>query len=143
MSCSGFAPNVDRREFALRPLDYNEDRTELEVEFFWQPACLHGIDDRIPLSTLPSSSRDLDGSYDRGHNPISSSFTNAISVYKDRPAVYVEDSGPQGAPLPSKELLDMQFVLSRLVNLSGAGEQSDEEDFDDPNESIGTAAVRA
>jgi hypothetical protein len=81
--------------FALRPLDYNEDRTELEVEFFWQPACLYGIDDRIPLSTLPSSSRDLDGSYDRGHNPISSSFTNAISVYKDRPAVYVEDSGPQ------------------------------------------------
>jgi hypothetical protein len=50
---------------------------------------------------------------------------------------------PNELPLPSKELLDMQFVLSRLVNLSGAGEQSDEEDFDDPNENIGTAAVRA
>jgi hypothetical protein len=61
--------------------DYNEDRTELEIEFFWQPACPHGIDDRVPLSTLPHSSRDLDGvRYVDGRPPVTSSFLNANTV---------------------------------------------------------------
>ena len=123
MSCSGFAPNVDNGNFALRPLDYNKDRTELEVEFFWQPACLHGIDDRIPLSTLPSSSRDLDVFFTivatipfHRLSPMQSAFIKTGQRFT------LKTPDPNELPLPSKELLDMQFVLSRLVSLSGAGE---------------------
>jgi HNH endonuclease len=46
--------------FALRPLEYNDDRSELEVEWYWQPKQSHGRDDLVELGKMPLSSRDLD-----------------------------------------------------------------------------------
>lgn len=51
--------------------------------------------------------------------------------------VIIETDEPENRPLPSFELLQMQWVLHRALALSGAGE-ADDKDFD-PDDNL-TAA---
>jgi hypothetical protein len=46
--------------FALRPLQYSADMTELEVEWQWQPIHDHRPQDLVSLTKLPLSSQGLD-----------------------------------------------------------------------------------
>ncbi|KAL2849497.1 hypothetical protein BJY01DRAFT_245938 [Aspergillus pseudoustus] len=119
--------------FALKPLGYSDDRMKLEVQFFWQPRPSHSINQHIPLLTRPRSSRDLPGVIEDDIIQTGSAFLNDRSEWQkimsgQRFTFTTPD--PIKLPLPSKELLEMQWVLSRLVNLSGAGSVPDGHDFD-------------
>ncbi|KAL3442533.1 hypothetical protein BJX65DRAFT_312710 [Aspergillus insuetus] len=119
--------------FALKPLAYNQDRTQLEVQFFWQPRPGHSINQNIPLLTRPSSTRDLPGLVEDDVVQTGSAFLNVRSEWQkimsgQRFTFTTPD--PIKLPLPSKELLEMQWVLTRLVNLSGAGSLPDGHELD-------------
>ncbi|KAL3468473.1 hypothetical protein BJX64DRAFT_246030 [Aspergillus heterothallicus] len=119
--------------FALKPLGYSDNRTKLEVQFFWQPRPSHSIDQHIPLLTRPRSSRDLPGVITDDVLQTGSAFLNDRSEWQkimsgQRFTITTPD--PDKLPLPNKELLEMQWVLTRLVNLSGAGSLPDGHEFD-------------
>jgi hypothetical protein len=123
--------------FALKPLKLSRDRKELTVQFFWQVPGNYDLGSRIDLLREPTSSEGLDlvanGCWltrldDDGSSPrIRSGETFTFST-KD----------PKTLPLPSLELLEMQWVLQRLVGMCGAAEwpslDLDDDDTADNND---------
>ncbi|PGG95396.1 hypothetical protein AJ79_10083 [Helicocarpus griseus UAMH5409] len=121
--------------FALRPMEISADHKELKVEFHWQPKPSHGTEE-IDLLTEPASSRGL-YTYDgkRGF-----SAPEGDQVYKaicsgDVFSIITNDSS--NLPLPSWDLLEMQWHLQRIAGMSGAAEAEEDvgdDDKDDKNE---------
>ena len=101
--------------FALKPLELSSDRKKLKVQFFWQPRYDHKVGDKIDLLTEPPSSEGLDSIDDeyflnyRGGDKIISGQVFTLKT---------ED--PEEQPLPSWDLLDMQWCLQRLAGMCGA-----------------------
>jgi hypothetical protein len=114
--------------FALKPIFLSGDEKELTVEFYWQPKPSHGGHDSVDLLKLPSSSKDLAGVEE-----------NFLAIRRnDKPAfirsgdVFIfTTTNPITHPLPSFELLEMQWHLQRIVSMSGAAEVYDEWDNGD------------
>ncbi|PYH95498.1 hypothetical protein BO71DRAFT_482902 [Aspergillus ellipticus CBS 707.79] len=122
-------------KFAFRPLDYNDDKSTLEVEWHWQPRVNNNK--KLPVNTQLPSSRGLN------HYVGDSGVPSRVYTTLDRTGVHQLRTGdvivlrtddPVNLPLPSKYLLDMQFVLARLVNLAGASERPDGFDGDESND---------
>ncbi|OJJ42405.1 hypothetical protein ASPZODRAFT_36938, partial [Penicilliopsis zonata CBS 506.65] len=109
---------------AFWPLDYNDEKTTLEVEWHWQPPPPTSMDKTIAVNTVPSSSRGLN----ERSNPNSTASLSFIEQnglarrIQTGDRFMLQTTDPRRLPLPSKELLDMQFVLNRIVNMSGAGD---------------------
>ena len=121
--------------FALRPLEYNDDKSELKVEWYWQPQHIHEDIQLVELSKLPLSSRDLDESHGNTF-PIEQS-TGSYARIRSGQIFTFKTSEPSHLRLPSKELLDLQWHLNRIVSMSAAAENSEEEDGDDDYGSSG------
>jgi HNH endonuclease len=116
--------------FALKPLKLSRNRKKLTVQFFWQVPGNYDVRGRIDLLTEPTSSEGLeivtngywltrladDGSTLRIHSGETFTFTT-----KD----------PDKLPLPSVELLEMQWFLHRMVGMSGAAGWPSLDDDDD------------
>ncbi|PGH04052.1 hypothetical protein GX51_03722 [Blastomyces parvus] len=103
---------------AIRPLNYDDDKTKLEAEIHWLPRYNHGPLDTIPLDTPTLSSRDLQNSSSR----------NGV------PTIPIRIDG-------HRELLEMQWALNRVLSMSAAAEyQGDNEDDDDDDMPVGEAA---
>ena len=126
--------------FALKPLILANDK-KLTVQFFWQPQYSHGNKDPVDLLKEPLSSRDLrltekEGieyfltrrQVDRSYRGIESG--DIFTFTTDDPAI---------RPLPSWELLDMQWVLQRLTAMSGGAEALDVDVYDD--EDVGSGSM--
>jgi hypothetical protein len=98
----------------------------LDVKFHWLPQ--RGYSPAIDLTTSPASSKVSDSSAGTKlfHFPTEQKFHSGqkISLTTDDPVT---------RPLPSFELLEMQWVLHRLVAMSGAAEIYDDFDNDDDN----------
>ena len=121
--------------FAPKPLAISNDQTSLAVQFFWQPRRNHSYEERIDLMEVPLRSENLrrvDNDYwlcclesDRSYRGIQSgqkfSFITNDPVYQ---------------PLPSWDLLEMQWILQRLVRMSGAADWDIHEWKDDSMNSI-------
>jgi hypothetical protein len=115
--------------FALKPLKLSHDQKELTVQFFWQVSGNYEVDDQVDLLTEPTSSEGLDllpnGSFlpriDNGSNLRIQSGETFTFTTKD----------PKNLPLPSLDLLEMQWVLQRLVGMSGAAGWPSLDSFDD------------
>ncbi|KAL2367214.1 hypothetical protein RJZ57_008444 [Blastomyces gilchristii] len=126
--------------FAIRPLNYNDDKTKLEAEIHWLPRYNHGPLDSIPLDTPTLSSRGLqNSSYRNGVQtvPIHIDGQSITSGHK----VVFETTDPKRLPLPSRELLEMQWALNRVLSMSAAVEyQGYDEDDDDDDMLVGEAA---
>ncbi|KIW99820.1 uncharacterized protein Z518_10748 [Rhinocladiella mackenziei CBS 650.93] len=121
----------NRGVFALKPLNLSHDRKKLTVQFFWHVPGKYDIGSQIDLLTEPTSSEGLDfvadgycltrvereGSHPRlRHICSGEKFTFATN-------------DPTNLPLPSVELLDMQWALQRLMGMcSAAGWPSLEDD---------------
>lgn len=108
-----FANNV----FALRPLEYNHSKTELEVEWYWQP--FHARLDPpgyVNLTDQPFSSSQEAGSCDtKGHwCEISLGKRFVKSGHK----FVLRTSDLDGHPLPSRDLLELQWYLNRQAAMS-------------------------
>ncbi|QSS50626.1 hypothetical protein I7I53_11384 [Histoplasma capsulatum var. duboisii H88] len=117
-----------RGQFALRPVSMSDDCKELTVQFYWQPKPPHDRFDSVNIQRAPGSSRDLSrvgGNYLAIFN--NTDFARAI---KSGDTFIFRTANPDTHPLPSFELLDMQWCLQRIVSMSGAADVYDEEDGD-------------
>jgi len=114
----------NRGLFALKPLELSPDLKKLTVQFFWQARGSYKLKSRIDLLTKPTSSRGLDlggeGYFlSRSENDVSSS---GVHLIQSGETFTFTTEDPQNLPLPSLELLEMQWILQRLVGMCGAAE---------------------
>ena len=111
----------NRGLFALKPLGISPNHEELTVQFFWQIPGNYDIDGQVNLLTEPSSSKGLDHIAD-GYILIR--FEEEGLTPRFRPifsgdVLTFTTKDPKNLPLPSVELLEMQWVLQRLTGMCG------------------------
>lgn len=115
--------------FALRPISMSDDCKELAVQFYWQPRPSHGRFDSVSIVKSPRSSRDL---VQVGGNVLAiASNDTTVEIIKSGDTLIFRTTDPNTHPLPSFELLEMQWHLQRIVSMSGAAGIYDDEDDDD------------
>ncbi|RDW90655.1 uncharacterized protein DSM5745_02430 [Aspergillus mulundensis] len=106
-----------RGRFALKPIKLSPDRKTLEARFFWLPKCKYSAE--VPLTTAPV----LPGSIleGPGHTKLFDCLTgHAIpSGTGAKGIITFRTSDPDTLPLPSIELLELQWLFNRIVALSG------------------------
>ncbi|EQL36179.1 hypothetical protein BDFG_02159 [Blastomyces dermatitidis ATCC 26199] len=127
-----------RGMFALRPISISDDHKELAVQFYWQPRPSHGCFDSVSILKSPESSRNF---VQVGGNvlAIASNDTTA-EIIKSGDTFIFRTTDPNTHPLPSFELLEMQWHLQRIVSMSGAAEiYNDQDDGDDDHLDAGIA----
>jgi len=106
--------------FALKPLQLSSDRKTLTVQLFWQVSTKYEIDSRIDLLTEPVSSKDLDF-VDGYFLPRIDDGPTRHDILSGEVFTFTTED-PENLPLPSVELLEMKWILQRLVGMSdGAG----------------------
>ena len=120
--------------FALKPLKLSRDQKKLTVQFFWQVQGNYEIESQIDLLTEPTSSKGLEVAVNKsGKHHWLTRLENDGST----PRIHSGDmftfttTDPKKLPLPSVELLEMQWVLQRLVGMSGAAGWPSLDMFDD------------
>jgi hypothetical protein len=116
--------------FALKPLKLSRNQKTLTVQFFWQVPANYEIDSTVDLLTETASSVGLDTVGDgyflaRPRNDLS------ISRICSGETFTFTTKDPKNQPLPSMELLEMQWILQRLVGMSGAAGWPSLDDIDD------------
>lgn len=125
----------DQGLFALRPISYNQNMTELEVGFHWQANQGHQFDDFIPITKLPVPSSGLTTTTDgrgRKYNLVIDEL-ETIKMMKTGDRFIITTDDPKNLPLPSMELLELLWHLQRIASISAAG--GDEKlDVDDDDE---------
>lgn len=123
------APNVHamwgRGLFALKPISESDDKKTLMVQFFWQTKQKDSLP-TISLTTQPHSTKDLEqftgahgGSiwlHDKNKKPIQSGDSFELNT-----------DDPIKKPLPSFELLELQWFLQRVQGMAGAADVDWEE----------------
>ncbi|OAX77409.1 hypothetical protein ACJ72_08293 [Emergomyces africanus] len=132
------APNLHRLHtngrFALQPIKLSEDQTKLTLRFYWLPRpdlpARRSLRDRAHIDdNLTELPRHLNIHNSITHRPVCSGDE-----------IILETSDPINLPLPDIRLLDMQWVLQRLMALSGAAE-ADGDDLDDDDECVDPAGI--
>jgi hypothetical protein len=116
--------------FALKPLELSKDNTELTVKFFWQVPNKYQPTSRIDLLTEPASSKGLIEGAGRWLTYKDDGLTHNICSGQ---VFTFKTTDPKNLPLPSMELLEMQWYLQRLVAMSGAAEWPSLDWDDDDN----------
>jgi hypothetical protein len=101
--------------FALQPLNLSEDEPTMTVRFFWLPTLSTSDMLLTDPSTYPSG---LSASA-RG-----TKTWNCVTERKIRSGdiITLTTEDPENLPLPSLKLLEMQWILNRVLALSGAAE---------------------
>ena len=105
--------------FALKPLELSYDHKKLTIQFFWQVPTGHKNKSRIDLLTETASPEGLDFV---GEGIFLNRCENSAStprIYSGEVFTLTTDD-PEKRPLPSVELLEMQWFLQRLVGMCGA-----------------------
>jgi hypothetical protein len=121
--------------FALKPLKLSRDRKTLSVQFFWQVPNNYKIDSKIDLLTETQSSEGLDtvgqdADGDGFFLPRAKNDRSSISRICSGDKFTFTSKDPTNLPLPSLELLEMQWILQRLVGMSGAAGWPSLDDID-------------
>jgi len=109
----------NRGHFALKPLKLSRDQKKLTVQFFWQVPGNYEAESQIDLLTEPTPSKDLNHLPNGGvlhHNNVGPS---SLRIQSGETFTFTTKD-PKNLPLPSLELLEMQWVLQRLVGMTGA-----------------------
>ena len=127
----------NKGRFALKPLKLSDDEKELTVQFFWQPQYNHKPDDRVDLLREPLSSEGLNV-IEIEEKPI---FLTRLSEdgsprnIRSGDTFTLTTDDPGSRPLPSWELLEMQWILQRITAMSGGAgtPELDLNDDDDTN----------
>jgi hypothetical protein len=124
----------NRGLFALKPLKLSHDRKKLTVQFFWQVPGNYKIDDEVDLLTeTPSLAK---GSHIVGGGHFLTRFEEPGSIQPicsgDTFTFTTKD--PEKLPLPSLELLEMQWILQRVVGMCGAAKWPNLDDIDDDSD---------
>ena len=115
--------------FALKPLEPSLDGKTLTVQFFWQVPGNYKIEDKVDLLTETPSSEGLDIVTKGSKRYWLTRLENASTprIYSGETFTFTTEN----LPLPSMELLEMQWVLQRLVGMCGAAEWPSLDEIDD------------
>ena len=105
-------------QFALKPLELSSDNTELMVQFFWQVSNTYKPANRIDLLKEPASSKGL--TEGAGGWLAYEEIDGSLHKIRSGEVFTFKTTDPKNLPLPSMELLEMQWHLQRLVAMSGA-----------------------
>ncbi|PWY82479.1 hypothetical protein BO83DRAFT_454278 [Aspergillus eucalypticola CBS 122712] len=125
-----------KARFALKPLSLSEDRRSLEVQFYWLP--VYNYRSRIPATEIPSRiSRKLSGTAVDGKETMLFNIATDKKLCSGDILTFTTKD-PNSHPLPSMELLDMQWVLNQVLALSGATYATDEELYPDSSSNEGS-----
>jgi hypothetical protein len=103
--------------FALKPISISEDNTTLTIQFFWQTK-QPLVTSTINLTSIPSSTCNLDQS-DQGTR-LHSSDGRRI---KSGDLFELKTDDPEARPLPSMELLEMQWFFQRVMGMAGSADE--------------------
>ncbi|KAM5436487.1 hypothetical protein MferCBS31731_005765 [Microsporum ferrugineum] len=130
-----FAPTIHRWHskglFGLQPIHQSEDKKRLTVKFYWFPVRRRA--ENIDLLDTPSIPDDLAGinmDYKAWNVRTEEKIVSGAEIV-------LETSDPENIPLPSWDLLDMQWNLQRLTALSGAADVFLDAIDDDDSSGIG------
>ncbi|KAL2818762.1 hypothetical protein BDW59DRAFT_151797 [Aspergillus cavernicola] len=119
-----------RARFALQPVKLSEDQKSLTLRFFWLPT--RKFTKRMSISTCPSPPAALES------GPKYAKLFDCLSEIKvcSGHEITMNTDDPHNKPLPSVELLQMQWTLNRIAAISGAADVDDEEldDTDDEDD---------
>jgi hypothetical protein len=101
--------------FALKPVLLSEDQKCLTVKFFWlrkgsRPS-------QVNLCDAPS----VEGR-DQGPGRARLGNHETTDLIRSGDEIRLETEDPENLPLPSWELLEMQWFLNRVVAISGAAD---------------------
>ncbi|KAJ9312472.1 hypothetical protein DTO271D3_7333 [Paecilomyces variotii] len=129
----------NRGFFALKPISLSDDKKTLVLEFHWQPRPNHSQFDTVDILKCPGSSEGLDSVED---NDLTTRIGNGNKrrFIKTGDRFELRTDNPFTHPLPSWDLLDMQWRLTRVVSMSGAADVYDDDDDNDDDNSIDDAA---
>lgn len=117
---------------ALRPLGYNGQKTELALEWHWLPKEHHNFDNEVDITKVPSPTMGLDCTAGQ-HNHVRvliKTPPEAPRGLKTGDRILMMTPDPDNLPLPSHELLDLQFHLQRLSSMAAAADVDDEYEDD-------------
>ncbi|RJE26319.1 hypothetical protein PHISCL_01388 [Aspergillus sclerotialis] len=110
--------------FAIKPIEISKDGKTLYAEFYWLPTDKPGSRSMLSPSKI---SNNMDSTGD--HVSLWNIITDRRLHSGEQIVFHTDD--PEAKPLPSSELLKMQWVLHRVAALSGAAEYEDDYDTDD------------
>jgi hypothetical protein len=105
--------------FALKPVSMSDDKTALTVQFFWQKRQAN-TKPAMSLLTTPYSTRGLE------HNTATGAGINRLHDERRREEIKSGDvfelktDDTAAKPLPSFQLLELQWFLTRVVGMAGA-----------------------
>jgi hypothetical protein len=102
--------------FALKPLSVAANGKSMDIQLFWLRP--YKRLSSIPLKTRPELPDDLKGSVD--NVKLYNHLTDQKLCSGDIITLQTDD--PENKPLPSKDLLEMQWLLHRLTALSRGAE---------------------
>jgi hypothetical protein len=119
--------------FALKPLELSPDRKRLIVQFCWQVPGNYEIDSKVDLLTETPSPKDLDVVVAKESKRywLTRDENDAAPRIRSGETFTFTTEDPENLPLPSMELLEMQWVLQRLVGMCGAAEWPSLDEIDD------------
>ncbi|KKZ60914.1 hypothetical protein EMCG_00675 [[Emmonsia] crescens] len=137
-----FSPTLHRchasGRFALQPIKMSEDEKQLTLRFYWLPRksslpAMNSIQDRPHIAdNIAELPRDL-------------KVFNVITERKicSGDEIVLETPDPKNLPLPDIRLLDMQWVLQRLMALSGGAEAEDYDLNDDDDDCVDPVGIES
>ena len=108
-----------RGAFALKPILESEDKMTLEVQFFWQER-QKDTQQTMSLLTMPSSTQGLDQNVGAFRGPVEL-FKNKQNI-RSGDYFKLQTDDPVTKPLPSFQLLELQWFLQRIQGMAGAAD---------------------
>lgn len=120
--------------FALNPLSISEDQKVMKVKFYWMP--INKLSDAMSSREVPCPFPDGSLSSIKVEGKLNAKLFNIDTekALRSGDVLTFKTDDPVGHPLPSMELLKMQWALHRVLAPSGAADATDEElDPPDPD----------
>ncbi|KAI9368433.1 hypothetical protein BJX61DRAFT_537260 [Aspergillus egyptiacus] len=117
--------------FALQPVELSEDQKVLKMRFFWLPAAK--FSKSVPVTRRPSLPSDL--RHVGKQTKLFNCATSAQICSGD--IITIKTTDPENYPLPSLEILGLQWTLTRVLAMSGAADIDPEELDSDSDEEQG------
>lgn len=117
--------------FALRPVKESVEERCMDVQFYWLPRGSPCRESRMDISNLTDAPH-LPANLPNGHG--TTKFWNSVTEEKIVSGTVIElvTLRPNELPLPSVDLLEMQWYLHRVMAITGAGEPDDYDDDELP-----------
>jgi len=108
-----------RGAFALKPISESDDKMALEVQFFWQEK-QKDTQQTMSLLTRPSSTEGLDQNV--GAFGGAARLSRNDKRIKSGDYFKLQTDDPKIKPLPSFQLLELQWFLQRIQGMAGAAD---------------------